>query len=49
MAWAVEQGITNGLSDDKFCPDAQCNRGQIETFLWRYKGQPAPANGRKPI
>ena len=49
VAWAVEQGITNGLSDDKFGPDAQCNRGQIVTFLWRYKGQPAPANEQTPF
>ena len=49
VAWAVEQGITNGLSDDKFGPDAQCNRGQIVTFLWRYKGQPAPKNEATPF
>ena len=45
----MEKGITNGLSADKFGPDAQCNRGQIVTFLWRYKGQPAPKNEATPF
>ena len=42
VAWAVENGITNGLSADKFGPDATCTRGQIVTFLWRFKGMPDP-------
>ena len=42
VAWAVENNITNGLSADRFGPDATCTRGQIVTFLWRFKGTPEP-------
>ena len=41
VAWAVEQGITNGQTADRFAPDGKCTRGQIVTFLWRSKGRPA--------
>ena len=33
--WAVENGITNGVSSDRFYPDGLCTRAQIVTFLWR--------------
>ncbi|MBR4875345.1 MAG: S-layer homology domain-containing protein, partial [Clostridia bacterium] len=36
VAWAVEQGITNGTSATTFSPNDTCTRGQIVTFLWRY-------------
>ena len=36
VLWAVENGITNGTSDDKFSPDQTCTRAQIVTFLYRY-------------
>ena len=36
VAWAVEQGITNGTSTTTFSPNDTCTRGQIVTFLWRY-------------
>ena len=49
VAWAVEQGITNGLSSEKFGPDATCSRGQIVTFLWRFRGKPAPENAVTPF
>ena len=35
VLWAVEQGITAGMSADSFGPVAQCNRAQIVTFLYR--------------
>ena len=35
--WAVENGVTNGLSDTMFGPYASCTRAQIVTFLWRCK------------
>ena len=44
VLWAVENGITNGVSDDIFAPNASCSRAQIVTFLWRAQGEPAPAN-----
>ena len=43
VQWAVEQGITNGISDTEFGPDAECSRAQIVTFLWRSQGSPAVA------
>ncbi len=42
VAWAVEEGITNGMTATTFAPDATCTRGQIVTFLWRFKQSPAP-------
>ena len=35
MLWAVENGITSGLSATTFGPNAVCNRAQILTFLYR--------------
>ncbi len=35
VAWAVEQGITNGTGPNTFSPEDTCTRGQIVTFLWR--------------
>ena len=35
VLWAVERGITNGTSADRFSPDSSCTRGQIVTFLYR--------------
>ena len=41
VLWALEKGITTGLSEDTFGPKANCNRGQIVTFLWRAMDKPA--------
>jgi len=35
VAWAVANGITNGVSDNSFAPNANCVRGQTVTFLYR--------------
>ena len=35
VAWAVENGITNGMTETTFAPDATCTRGQSVTFLHR--------------
>ncbi len=35
--WAVENGITQGTTPTQFAPNKICNRGQIVTFLYRYK------------
>ena len=40
VLWAVEQGITNGISTDRFGPFETCSRAQVVTFLWRTKGMP---------
>lgn len=35
VAWAVENGVTNGIGDGLFGPDNSCTRAQIVTFLAR--------------
>jgi len=35
VLWAVQEGITNGLSETKFGPNDLCNRSQVVTFLYR--------------
>ena len=42
VAWAVENGITGGISADTFAPNAACTRAQAVTFLWRAAGSPEP-------
>ena len=42
VEWAVNKGITNGLSDTMFGPYESCTRAQIVTFLWRAAGSPEP-------
>ena len=49
VAWAVENNITSGTSKTTFSPDAACTRGQIVTFLWRFKGEPAPKSEKTPF
>ena len=33
--WAVENGITNGMSPNEFGVNTTCNRAQVVTFLYR--------------
>ena len=33
--WAVEKGVTDGVTETTFAPDRTCTRGQIVTFLYR--------------
>ncbi len=40
VLWAVENGITTGVSAISFSPDSLCNRAQAVTFLWRNAGTP---------
>ena len=42
VLWAVEKGITNGMTETSFKPNLVCTRGQVVTFLWRYFGEPTP-------
>ena len=39
VAWAVENGITNGMTETTFAPNATCTRGQSVTFLYRALGK----------
>lgn len=42
VLWAVEKGITNGVTDTLFDPDDHCVRAVVVTFLWRAAGKPEP-------
>ena len=44
VLWAAENGITGGVDDTHFAPNAPCTRAQIVTFLWRAAGCPEPEN-----
>lgn len=37
VEWAVAQNITSGTGNNQFSPDITCTRGQIVTFLYRWK------------
>ena len=39
VAWALENGITNGLADGTFGVSNTCTRGQSVTFLYRAVGK----------
>ena len=41
VAWAVENGITGGMGNGLFSPDAACTRAQSAAFLYRAAGSPA--------
>ena len=47
VIWAVENGITTGVSAKKFDPQGVCTRAQTVTFLWRMAGKPEPAKNAK--
>ena len=41
VLWAVEQGITSGVTKTAFAPDRVCTRAQAAVLLWRAEGSPA--------
>lgn len=45
VKWAVNKGVTNGVSETLFGPDQACTRAQIVTFLWRAAGSSEPKSG----
>ena len=49
VAWAVENGITAGISATEFGPNAACNRAQVVSFLWRAAGCPEPTSMECPF
>ena len=49
VLWAVEKGITNGMSATEFGSGSPCNRAQVVTFLWRAANCPAPASSHNPF
>lgn len=48
VAWAVENGITDGTGSGRFAPDAACTRGQMAVLLYRYQHTPA-VSGSNPF
>ena len=49
VLWAVQNGITNGMSDTQFGSESPCNRAQVVTFLWRAAGKPEPQRTDNPF
>ena len=49
VLWAVENGITTGASKTTFAPGKPCTRGQIVTFLWRFRNSPEPKSTENPF
>lgn len=49
VVWAVNEGITNGVTSTTFCPDMSCDRAQVVTFLWRAAGEPTPTSSYMPF
>ena len=49
VQWAVENEVTNGMTETTFAPDAICTRAQAVTFLWRAAGAPAPESDEMPF
>ena len=46
VAWALENGITNGMADGTFGVNSTCTRGQSVTFLYHALGTaPSTVNG----
>ena len=41
IAWAEQNGVSNGLGNGKFAPDAPVTREQMVTMIWRLAGEPA--------
>lgn len=49
VKWAVENGITDGLTPTTFGPAKNCTRGQIVTFLWNAAKKPEPKSTVNPF
>ena len=49
VMWATQSGVTDGLTATTFGPDHFCNRGQVVTFLWRAKDEPATKQKEHPF
>lgn len=49
VSWAVANGITTGMGNNKFMPNDACTRAQVVTFLWRAAGEPEPSSTYSPF
>ena len=37
--WALDEGVMNGVGDDRFAPNGSTSRAMIVTMLWRLEGE----------
>ena len=44
VAYAVENGLMNGMGNNLFQPDGSMTRAQLVTVLWRHEGSPVQGN-----
>ncbi len=49
VLWALENGVTTGVTANQFQPNSTCTRGQVVTFLWRASGCPEPKTTVNPF
>ncbi len=49
ILWAVEKGITNGMTETEFGFGEPCDRAAVVTFLWRANGSPKAQSSRNPF
>lgn len=49
VLWAVENGVTAGMSADTFAPHSNCTRSQIVSFIHRWAGAPKVKNAANPF
>ena len=49
VVWALENGITNGVTDTTFNPGGTCLRAQVVTFLHRAEHNPLPESDHNPF
>lgn len=49
VLWAVENGISSGVSASNFGPNSICSRGQAVTLLWNAAGKPEPETTENPF
>ena len=49
VMWAVESGVTTGVSANRFDPNGVCTRAQAVAFLWRAVGSPEPETRAMPF
>ena len=49
VLWAVEEGVTNGMTETIFGTDMTCTRAQVATFLWRAQDNPDPKSTSNPF
>ena len=49
VMWAVESGVTTGVSANRFDPNGVCTRAQAMTFLWRTAGSSKPETRAMPF